>query len=65
MQNPPHQTQTTSNYKQKGNVLPKKGIEAVSPLATIDGPPMYTIAILSMKEEWGAKVITGASDLLD
>jgi hypothetical protein len=32
-------------------VLPKKGIAAVSPLATIEGPPMYTMARLSMKEE--------------
>lgn len=47
------------------NILPKKGIDAVSPLATMEGPPMYTIARLSMNEECGAKATTGAEVLVD
>lgn len=47
------------------DILPKKGIDAVSPLATMEGPPMYTIARLSMNEECGAKATTGAEVLVD
>lgn len=43
------------------NILPKKGIDAVSPFATIEGPPKYTIATLSIKEECGASATNGAS----
>lgn len=57
--------QSNSKIYNSKHVLPKKGIEAVSPLATIEGPPIYTIARLSMKEECGANATTGASDLLD
>lgn len=49
----------------KVHVLPKRGKADVSPLATIEGPPMYTIAMLSMKDECGASATTGARSLLD
>lgn len=40
-------------------------MDAVSPLATIEGPPIYTIAKLSINEEWGASATTGAITLVD
>lgn len=47
------------------DILPKNGIDAVSPLATIDGPPIYTIAKLSINDECGANATTGAITLVD